>query len=560
MKRFFLLVCAVTVFWAPIRAEEPRDGHEWIDDPYFEVPKDDRLTTEGRSWTEGGHTSVQVNTDPSGANTVGDAANEPSIAVNPNDRLRIAIGWRQFDTIQSNFRQAGNSHSTDGGRSWTNGEILDPGIFRSDPVLDFGPDGTLYYDSLTTDGTYSTDVFISPDSGASWSPPMPAYGGDKQWIDIDRSSGPGHGHFYQAWDYAGCCGNNWFNRSVDGGLNFEYPIPIPEFPYWGVTEVGPDGSVYVIGRTAAASSFFVARSSTLQDPSVAMAFDAAFPVDLGGALLFAIGVGPNPGGLLGQVWIAADHSNGLYAGHLYALASVDPPGPDPLEVHFVRSTDRGETWSAPVRVNDDPPDSNSWQWFGTMAVAGDGRIDVVWNDTRDDPSGNTSRLRYSHSTDGGATWSPSELLSPVFDSLIGWPDQQKLGDYYDMVSDRVGAHLAYAATFNGEQDVYYLRIGDWDCNDNGVGDEEDISSGNSLDLDMDGIPDECRADGDNDGAVDPLDNCPTIPNPDQRDSNRNGVGDVCEGPVFADGFESGDTSAWSITGGMMPRREKSTGS
>ncbi len=98
---------------------------------------------------------------------------------------------------------------------------------------------------------------------------------------------------------------------------------------------------------------------------------------------------------------------------------------------------------------------------------------------------------------------------------------------------------------NGEQDVFYLRIGNWDCNDNEVGDEEDISSGYSLDLDMDGIPDECRVDGDNDGVVDPLDNCPTVPNPDQRDSNRNGMGDVCEGLVFVDGFESGDTGAWS---------------
>jgi len=113
-----------------------------------------------------------------------------------------------------------------------------------------------------------------------------------------------------------------------------------------------------------------------------------------------------------------------------------------------------------------------------------------------------------------------------------------------MVSDKVGAHVAYAATFNGEQDVYYLRIGDWDCNDNGVGDATDISSGTSLDLDLDGIPDECRMDGDGDGAVDPLDNCPAVYNPDQRDTDGNGVGDACEGLIFADGFESGTTSAW----------------
>ena len=116
-----------------------------------------------------------------------------------------------------------------------------------------------------------------------------------------------------------------------------------------------------------------------------------------------------------------------------------------------------------------------------------------------------------------------------------------------MVSDRVGAHLVYAATFNGEQDVYYLRLGDWDCNDNGVGDATDISSGASQDLDLDGIPDECTADRDGDGVVDPLDNCPDEYNPDQIDSDGNGAGDACDNILFADDFETGGTGAWSVT-------------
>ena len=45
-----------------------------------------------------------------------------------------------------------------------------------------------------------------------------------------------------------------------------------------------------------------------------------------------------------------------------------------------------------------------------------------------------------------------------------------------MVSDPVGADLAYAATYNGEQDVWFLRIGDYDCNANGIGDAVDVAS------------------------------------------------------------------------------------
>jgi hypothetical protein len=111
-----------------------------------------------------------------------------------------------------------------------------------------------------------------------------------------------------------------------------------------------------------------------------------------------------------------------------------------------------------VRVNDDPIDSGAWQWFGTLAVAPDGRIDVIWNDTRDDPGGYDSVLYHSWSADAGVSWAPGQALTPAFDPHLGWPQQDKLGDYYDMVSDEQGAHIAFAATFNGEQDVYYMRL------------------------------------------------------------------------------------------------------
>ncbi len=49
-------------------------------------------------------------------------------------------------------------------------------------------------------------------------------------------------------------------------------------------------------------------------------------------------------------------------------------------------------------------------------------------------------------------------MSGAFDSHVGYPNQNKMGDYVDMVSDNSGAHLAWANTLNGEQDVYYSHI------------------------------------------------------------------------------------------------------
>ena len=465
----------------------------------------------------GDFVSIQVNVGAGGLNVPGDAANEPSIAVDPTVPNRIAIGWRQFDTIASNFRQGGFSSSRDGGRTWAAQDVLEPGIFRSDPVLGAGPDGTFYYLSLevTPLNEFFTNMFISDDGGATWPIQNFAFGGDKQWFAIDATGGIGDGHIYQAWNIAG---NEFFpatfNRSVDSGLTWGIPLQYDPnevaFPVFGLIDVGPDGAVYVAGalNSANTGTFWVVRSSNLRDAAQVPSFEQITDIDLGGNL--RIGAAPNPSGLAGQVNLAVDKSGGPNNGNVYVLCSVDPPGPDPMDVHLIRSTDSGVSFSAPVRVNDDLL-TNAWQWFGQMSVAPNGRIDVVFNDTRNSGLANISELFYTFSTDGGLTWAPNMQASPSFDSHIGWPNQNKLGDYYHMVSDLVGADLAYAATFHGEQDVYYLRIGDYDCNGNGVGDPDDIAAMTSGDCNGNEIPDECEI------AAGTL-----------ADDNANGIPDLCE--------------------------------
>ncbi len=434
-------------------------------------------------------TSVQVNVDAFGDNIPGDAANEPSIAVDPTDPDTMAIGWRQFDTVTSNFRQAGVAHTSDGGQTWTFPGVLDPGQFRSDPVLASDPDGTFFYSSLST--LSSIEVFVSTDGGVSWPTMVSAFGGDKQWFTADRTTGIGSGNLYQVWNVQfTCCPPNDFTRSTNGGASFESPLalPLPSMK-WGTLDVGPDGTLYAAGATLSLSGHLFTRSPNAQDPGQTPAFAPVQAVSLGGAT--AHGTGPNPGGLLGQVWVATDHSSGPTAGNVYLLGSMNPPGPDPLDVMLVRSEDGGSSWSAPIRVNDDPAAAGVYQWFGTLAVAPNGRIDVAWNDTRADPMAAFSELYYAYSVDGGATWTSNGPLSPPFDHSLGYPNQNKLGDYYQMVSEDTHGNLAYAATFNGEQDVYYVRVAP-DCNGNGIHDGTDVLDGPSFDWNGDGIPDECQ--------------------------------------------------------------------
>ena len=317
--------------------------------------------------------------------------------------------------------------------------------------LDFDAEGRLYYNSLKVVGSvYTCDLFKSWDGGATWGPAQFAWGGDKQWMTIDRTGGIGHGHIYQSWSIFGsCCVDSTFNRSTDGGQIFSQPIPntISDPPIWGTLAVSSDGTLYIAGANYGGGGFLVSRSSDAKNPAVATTIDSTTSVNLGGNIQFGQGLAsPNPDGLLGQAWIAVDNSGTASDGYLYLLCSVNPPGPDPLDVYFSRSINSGVSWSTPLRVNDDISNSN-WQWFGTMSVAPNGRIDVIWNDTRNTGLHNESELFYAFSTDNGLSFSTNQQVSPTFDSHLGWPNQNKLGDYYDMISDDVGAHVAWAATF-----------------------------------------------------------------------------------------------------------------
>jgi hypothetical protein len=93
-----------------------------------------------------------------------------------------------------------------------------------------------------------------------------------------------------------------------------------------------------------------------------------------------------------------------------------------------------------------------------MSVAPNGRIDAIWNDTGVNASNNFSVLKYAYSLDEGDTWLGNLALTPAFNHTLGYPNQAKLGDYYDIVSDDAGANVVFAATFTGGQDVYYMRI------------------------------------------------------------------------------------------------------
>ena len=406
-------------------------------------------------------TSYQANVDASGNNILGDAANEPAIAVDPTDSNKMMIAWRQFDTILSDHRESGWGYTTDGGVHWTFPGVLQPGVFRSDPVTKSDDTGNFFYLSLRGDD-FCDDVWRSTDGGQTFielSPDGAGHGGDKQWFTIDTTGGTGHGFLYQFWTEFFACDFGAFNRSLDSGVTWQSPISPPNFTDTGTLEVDINGNLFVGGG---GSPFRCLRSSNAQNPQVTPSFDQNVTVDLGGDLIQG---GINGIGLCGQTFVAVDRTG--TNNNVYMLASVIPFGAgNGTDVMFARSTDGGQTFSPPHRINDDPINHNKWHFFGTLSVAPNGRIDVVWYDTRNAADNIQSQLFYSWSSDGGATWAPNVQVSNTFNPQAGFPQNQKIGDYITIVSDNTGGNVAYAATYNEnpnavgghEQDVYYVRV------------------------------------------------------------------------------------------------------
>jgi len=415
----------------------------------------------------GAFISYQVNVDQNGQNILGDAANECAISVDPTTGSKMTIAWRQFNDVTSNFRQGGWGYTTDGGVHWTFPGVLQNNIFRSDPVTQSDEVGQFFYLSLQSNSQQSffcDDLWRSTNGGQTWTEQSPdrSAGGDKEWLTIDKTSGPGHGFQYQINDSANCAFTSAaFQRSTNGGMTWQTPVALPNSPIYGTLDVDSNGNVFVGGWTGG-TGFRCVRSSNAQIAGQTPSFDRNTAVNLGGGLLYPGAI--NPGGLAGQVFLAVDRSGGATNNNIYMLCSVLPAGRSTTDVMFVRSTDGGLTFSTPVRINDDGL-TNKWHWFGTFSVAPNGRLDAVWHDSRNAANNTDSQLFYSYSTDAGVTWSPNVAVSNPFNPFEGYPNQNKIGDYITIVSDNTGGNVAYSATFNfnpsrsqHEEDVYYVRV------------------------------------------------------------------------------------------------------
>ncbi len=140
-------------------------------------------------------------------------------------------------------------------------------------------------------------------------------------------------------------------------------------------------------------------------------------------------------------------------------------------VWAIASHDKGDTWSAPVRVSG-PVGEGEWNIFSTVSVSPGGVVDVSWMGTDgttpvdSEGLGEHDKLTqwYAYSLDGGATFSEPYQVRDAGDG--GWDPalcrHQNgmifIGDYNDIDSSWQAAHPVWPDSRNGVCDVYTATV------------------------------------------------------------------------------------------------------
>ncbi len=115
------------------------------------------------------------------------------------------------------------------------------------------------------------------------------------------------------------------------------------------------------------------------------------------------------GSQTGVGWTATGGGQGTFLA-AYQATPTGAQSSGPAQVVVQRSTDSGKTWTDPVAIDDDPPSQLNTSFYPQMGVAPNGRVDVVWQDSRDQTDFHFN-VRYTYSSDGGATWAHNMLIS-----------------------------------------------------------------------------------------------------------------------------------------------------
>jgi hypothetical protein len=347
---------------------------------------------------------------------------EPSIAINPLNPQQVVAG-AVLDFVY---------RSEDGGKTWAADRLRSSYGVYGDPVILADYAGNFFYAHLADPSglgrahpSWLDRIVVqkSTDGGKTWNDGSfaghrPPADQDKQWLAVD----PRNNHLYMTWTEFDQYGSSrpedrsriLFSKSTDAGESWSEAASINQYDggcldddnttEGAVPAVGPDGQVYVAWSFA--EKIYFDRSldggQTWLDEDIVAA-------DQPGGWTFDI---PGISRANGLPFTAADLSAGPYRGSVYINWCDQRHGKDDTDSWFIYSRDGGDTWSAPIRVNDDPPGRQ--QFFTSMTVdQSTGYIYIIYYDRRAYDDLRTD-VYLAYSTDGGQSFTNQRISESPF--------------------------------------------------------------------------------------------------------------------------------------------------
>jgi hypothetical protein len=366
------------------------------------------------------------------------------VAVNPLNPRQVVVVFQV---------PAHAAYSNDSGRTWKLAEGVKPKEYRvsGDVSTAFDNKGHAFVSCIAFDrlGTFNywghgatrNGIFLrrSLDGGKTWEPQLRTVAAqpttpdvpfeDKPYLVADTSKSKYAGNLYEGW-------TRWtlddsrmlFSRSTDDGLSWSQPIEISQVRGLprddnGALEgfdgaVGPDGTLYAVW---ALNDHIVLTESK----DGGKTFTPTRNIVHTAPTMFAVEGMDRANGF---PQIAIDPRGGAKGGSIYVTWSDYRNGE--VDIFLIVSRNHGRTWSAPIKVNNDPVHNGAEHFFQWLAVDPiSGAVNVVFYDRRQDPKNRTQIIVLARSENGGSTFTNYAWTSKPFN-----PEGIFMGDYLGLAA------------------------------------------------------------------------------------------------------------------------------